>query len=93
MPCCFLLPRPALAGRGSGAIEQTIKPMGAQQSAFDKLKDESAKAADELRASCPAQMAENPVARLDATSDRVHAMVQAIEAVPPEARRLLRLIE
>jgi hypothetical protein len=58
------------------AIEQVIKPMEAQQGAFDELKEESAAAAAELRASCPAQMPENPVA--------LHAMVQAIEAVRPK---------
>jgi len=66
------------------AIEEIIKPMGAQQSAFDQLKEESAKAAGDLRASCPAQAAQSPVARLDAMSDRLHAMEQAIEAVRPK---------
>jgi hypothetical protein len=65
-------------------IGQIVKPMGPQQGAFEQLEQESAKAAGELRASCPVQMAETPVARLDAMSDRLHAMVQAIDAVRPK---------
>jgi hypothetical protein len=50
---------------------------------LENLKAVSAKAAEELRASCPTQIAENPVARLDAMSDRLHAMVQAVETIRP----------
>jgi hypothetical protein len=46
----------------------------------------SANAAEELRVSCPTQIAENPVARLDAMSNRLHAMVQAIETLRPALR-------
>jgi hypothetical protein len=64
-------------------IEQTVEPRGQQQSALEELKEASAKAADELRASCPAQSAETPVARLDAMNKRLHAMVQAIKTLGP----------
>jgi len=64
-------------------VEQTVEPRGQQEQAWEKLKAVSAKAAEELGASCPAQIAENPVARLDAMSNRLQAMVQAIETLRP----------
>jgi hypothetical protein len=64
-------------------IEQTVKPKEQQEHALENLKAVSAKAAEELRASCPTQIAENPVPRLDAMSDRLHAMVQAVETIRP----------
>jgi hypothetical protein len=64
-------------------IEQTVKPREQQEHAWEHLKAVSAKAAEELRASCPTQIAENPVARLDAMSDRLHAMVDAVETLRP----------
>jgi hypothetical protein len=64
-------------------IEQTVEPTGEQQSALEKLKEASAKAAGELRASCPAQTGDTPVARLDAISTQLHAMVQAIKTLRP----------
>jgi LTXXQ motif family protein len=64
-------------------IEEVIKPMGPQQAALDQLNQASAKAADELRGSCPAQAGETPTARLDAMNNRLDAMVQAAKTVRP----------
>jgi hypothetical protein len=64
-------------------IEETVKPTGQQQSALEELQQASAKAADQLRASCPAQIPEKPMARLDATNGRLNAMVQAVNEVRP----------
>src|SRR5262249_16195762 len=52
-------------------IEEVVKPTGQQRSALEKLKQISENAGDELRASCPTQMAEAPVARLDAMHNRL----------------------
>ena len=65
------------------SIEEIIKPTGQQQNAFDKLRQVSENAADELRASCPAQTAQTPVARLDAMDNRLQAMVRAVKTVRP----------
>jgi hypothetical protein len=43
------------------SIDEVVKPTGQQQSAFEKLKQTSANVADQLRASCPAQVAKSPV--------------------------------
>jgi len=64
-------------------IEQIVEPTGEQQSALEKLKEASAKAAGELRASCPAQTGDTTVARLDAIGTRLHSMVQAIKTLRP----------
>jgi hypothetical protein len=64
-------------------IEEVVKPTGPQQTALDQLNQVSAKAADELRASCPAQTGETPTALLDAMNNRLDAMVQAVKTLRP----------
>jgi LTXXQ motif family protein len=64
-------------------IERIVAPKGQQENALERLKQVSAQAADELRSSCPAQIPNNPVARLDAMSDRLHAMLQATKPLRP----------
>jgi LTXXQ motif family protein len=67
----------------SQRIQEILKPTGQQESAFEDLKHESAKAADELRASCPKQSAEALVARLDEMTAQLNAMVQAAKSLRP----------
>jgi hypothetical protein len=68
-------------------IEEVVKPTGPQQTALDQLNQVSAKAADELRASCPAQTGgESPTARLDAMNNRLDAMVLAAKTLRPTLR-------
>ena len=64
-------------------IEEVVKPTGQQQSALEKLKQTSENAVGELRSSCPTQMAEAPVARLDEMNNRLGAMVQAVKNLRP----------
>jgi LTXXQ motif family protein len=64
-------------------IEEIVKPAGPQQTALDQLKQASAKAADGLHGSCPTQVGETPTARLDAMSNRLDAMVQAVKGLRP----------
>jgi ABC-type transporter MlaC component len=64
-------------------IEEVVKPTGPQQTALDQLNQVSAKAADELRASCPAQTGETATTRLDAMNNRLDAMVQAAKTLRP----------
>jgi uncharacterized protein YukE len=67
----------------SQRIQEIVKPTGPQETAFEDLKQASAKAADELRASCPRQSAEAFVARLDEMTARLNAMVQAVKSLRP----------
>jgi len=64
-------------------IEEIVKPKDQQQTAFENLKQASAQAADELKTSCPAQTPATPVARLEAASNRLQALVQAVKTVRP----------
>jgi hypothetical protein len=64
-------------------IEDVVKPTGRQKSAFETLHQVSMKAAAQLRTSCPSQTSETPTARLDATSARLNAMVQAVSNLRP----------
>ena len=64
-------------------IDEIVKPTGQQQSVLDQLKQVSEHAADNLRASCPTQPPETPMARLNAMNSRLAAMVQAIKTIRP----------
>ena len=64
-------------------IEEIVKPKDQQQTAFENLKQASAQAADELKTSCAAQTPATPVARLEAASNRLQALVQAVKTVRP----------
>lgn len=64
-------------------IEQVVEPNAQQQAAFDAIKKVSEDTADRLKASCPAQMPQTPVARLDAVKTRLSAMADAIKTIRP----------
>jgi hypothetical protein len=83
----------ALCGQESGdvtnipvqRIQQVVQPNGKeQQDAFDALKQASRDAAEQLKASCPAQVPQTPVARLGAVKARLQAMVDAINIIRPK---------
>ena len=67
----------------SQRIQEIVKPIGPQESALEDLKQASAKAANELRASCPKQSAESLVARLDDMTAQLDAMVRAVKSLHP----------
>ena len=67
----------------SQRIQEIVKPTGPQETAFEDLKQASARAADELRASCPRQLAESLVARLDEMTAQLDAMVRAVKSPHP----------
>jgi LTXXQ motif family protein len=81
----------ALCGQQDGVtnlpverIEQVVAPTGEQQGAFDALKQAAKSAADALQASCPTQVPQTPVARLDAMAKRLTAMIDAMKSVRPK---------
>ena len=67
-------------------IARTIKLDSQQMKDLDQLKQASAKAADILRNSCPANVPETLDARLDAAQQRISALIQAIDTVRPAVR-------
>jgi hypothetical protein len=65
-------------------IEQLVHPNVQQQGAFDDLKSASQSAANALLTSCPTQMPDTPVARLDAVKIRLSAMIDALQTIRPK---------
>jgi LTXXQ motif family protein len=64
-------------------VEQVVKPTKEQLDALDRLKSASIEAANQLQASCPAQMPQTPLDRFDAVEKRLEAMESAIKRVRP----------
>jgi hypothetical protein len=65
-------------------IEQVVAPTAQQQGAFDDLKQAAKSAADELQASCPKEVPQAPVTRLDTVAKRLTAMIDAMKTVRPK---------
>ncbi len=64
-------------------IARAIKLTDEQQFDLDKLKQASARAADELRASCPKKAPPTIEARLQDAHTRIASLIQAIEIIRP----------
>jgi hypothetical protein len=64
-------------------IERTTQPTQRQEAAFEALAAASVNAANTLETSCPAEMPQTPVERIDAVERRLDAMVQATNTVRP----------
>ena len=67
-------------------ISSTLTLTAEQQQELDKLKAASAKASEELGASCPTSMPDTLDARLDAAQQRVAALIGAVDTVRPAVR-------
>jgi hypothetical protein len=65
-------------------IEQVVEPQKQQQDAFNALKQAADDAAGVLQSSCPTQMPQMQVDRLDAVATRLQAMVDAMNTVRPK---------
>jgi hypothetical protein len=66
-------------------IEQVVAPNGQQQQdAFNALKQASHDIADQLAPSCPKDVPQTPVARVDAVKTRLDAMVAAMKTIRPK---------
>ncbi len=66
-------------------IEQVVAPTGQQQQdAFNALKQASHDIADGLAASCPKEVPQTPVGRVDAVKTRLDAMVAAMKTIRPK---------
>jgi hypothetical protein len=61
-----------------------VAPNAQQRDAFDDLKKAAKDAADQLQTSCPTQLPQTPVARLDAVAKRLTAMMDAMKTVRPK---------
>jgi hypothetical protein len=72
-----------LIGVPADEIGRVIRLSDEQRLGLDKLKEASARAANELRTSCPAEVAPTMGARLQDAHRRIASLIQAIETVRP----------
>src|SRR5258708_24602297 len=73
--------QPAAMQLPTGEIEARLRPTDAQRASLQGLQDASAKAADMLKASCPADDAATPPARLAAARNTLQPILQALQLV------------
>jgi hypothetical protein len=64
-------------------IGETVRPTAEQRPALDELRAATARAAETIRAACPAEIPLTPIGRLDAIEQRVTALLAALDAVRP----------
>jgi hypothetical protein len=64
-------------------VARVIRLSDAQRFDLDRLKEASAKAANELRASCPKEVPPTIAARLQDAHRRIASLIQAIETIRP----------
>src|SRR5262245_5339087 len=64
-------------------IAQAVQPTAAQRAALDELKDTSVKAAQRLKAECPAYQTLTPTGRVEAMEKRLDATLGTVKTVGP----------
>jgi hypothetical protein len=64
-------------------LERVVKPTDAQRAKFDEFKAASGKAAEAMRAACPADAPTSMVGRMEAMEKRLEAMLLAVKTVRP----------
>jgi hypothetical protein len=81
-----------IAGLPIDQFQQAIQPTDAQRSALDDLANASVKAAQDLRAACPTEIALTAPNRLAAMQQRIEAMIAAVRTVQPPLEKLYGLL-
>jgi hypothetical protein len=81
-----------IAGLPIEQIQQAIQPNDAQRAALDELANASVKAAQEIKAACPTQIALTAPGRLAAMQQRIEAMISAVETVQPALQKFYDLL-
>jgi len=82
-----------IAGFPIDQVREAIAPNEAQRAALDELAGALVRAAEMIRASCPAQAAFTAPGRLAVMQARIGAMMQAALAVQPPLTRFYDLLE
>src|ERR1700761_740686 len=81
-----------IAGLPIDQIQQAIQPNDAQRAALDDLGNASVKAAQDIRAACPTQVALTAPARLASMQQRIEAMISAVHTVQPALQKFYDLL-
>jgi hypothetical protein len=74
---------PGVADLPIDRIAQTVQPNEVQRALLDELKAASAKAGEDLKASCPTYRALTPTGRVEAMQQRLEAVLGAVRTVQP----------
>jgi hypothetical protein len=82
-----------IAGLPLDQIQKAIQPNDAQRAALDDLAKASAKAAQDIKAACPSQIALTAPARLADMQTRVEAIIAAIGTVQPPLQKFYDLLD
>jgi hypothetical protein len=75
--------KPGLADLPIDRIDEVVRPTGNQEDALDRLSDATQKAVSILQAACPNSTPLTPVGRLEATEQRLNAMLTAAKTIKP----------
>jgi hypothetical protein len=81
-----------IAGLPIDQIQQALQLNDAQRAALDELANASVKAAQDIKAACPAQIALTAPARLAAMQQRIEAIIAAVETVQPALQKFYDLL-
>jgi len=81
-----------IAGLAIDQFQQAIQPNDAQRAALDDLATASLKAAQDIKAACPADIALTAPARLAAMQTRIEAMIAAIASIQPPLEKFYALL-
>jgi hypothetical protein len=81
-----------IAGLPIDQIQQAVQPNDAQRAALDDLANASVKAAQQIKAACPTQIALTAPGRLAAMQQRIEAMISAVETVQPTLQKFWDLL-
>ncbi|MDO8978201.1 MAG: Spy/CpxP family protein refolding chaperone [Afipia sp.] len=81
-----------IAGLPIDAIQKALQPDDAQRAALDNLANASAKAAQNIKAACPADIGLTAPRRLAVMQQRVEAMIAAVQVVQPPLAKFYGLL-
>jgi hypothetical protein len=81
-----------IAGLPIDQVQQVIQPNDEQRSALDALANASLKAAQEIKAACPTQIALTAPGRLAAMQQRIEALISAVNTVQPALQKFYDLL-
>jgi hypothetical protein len=81
-----------IAGLPIDRFQQAIQPTGEQRAALDDLANASLKAAQDIRAACPTNIALTTPDRLAAMQQRIEAMISGVATVQPALEKFYGLL-
>jgi hypothetical protein len=82
-----------IAGLPIDQIQQSLQLNDAQRAALDELANGSVKAAQEIKAACPTQIALTAPARLAVMQQRIEAMIAGVGTVQPALQKFYDLLD